>query len=51
LQEFGFGPGVGQQVAGRKARGFRRRVQGGDARAACCDNREDERTVRISWLA
>ena len=51
LQKFRFGPGVGQQVAGREAGGLRRRVQGGDARAACRNDSEDERTVRINWLA
>ena len=51
LQKFRFGPGVGQQVAGREPRGLGRLVQGGDARAAWCDNDKDERTVRINWLA
>ncbi len=51
LRKFRFGPGVGQQVADRKPRGLRRFVQGGDARAARCDNDKDERTVRINWLA
>ena len=51
LQKFRFGPGVGQQVAGREAQNLGRRVQGGDARAACGNDSEDERTVRINWLA
>src|SRR4029077_3327034 len=50
LQKSRFGPRIGQQVAGRRARGLRRRVQGGDARAARAGNGQDERTVRINRL-
>ena len=51
LQKARFRPRVGQRLAGRKARGLGRLVQGGDARSPGGGNGKDERPVGINRLA
>ena len=46
LQKSRFRPRIGQRLAGRKTCGFRRFVQGGDARPAGSGHGQDERPVR-----